>query len=227
MLEQINTLLIHSLHLYHLSHYSPVHKASICEKAWKDSHAYLLLLLKKVPLINFFPSLSSQFVPFRDYIDRTGNHILSMARLAKDVLAEIPDQFLSYMRTRGIKPSPAPPPYTPPGQPIQTQIWGARRRKVSESGVSWTSRAKYFHFPKAALHALFLCSGSCMSDQESVTFADRKSQWESVYFHCQAFLLLSGTWTGFRENLESLNSSWEIKKKGKKEEMKDTSLEIL
>uniref|UniRef100_A0A8C6WZC3 Copine 8 n=1 Tax=Neogobius melanostomus TaxID=47308 RepID=A0A8C6WZC3_9GOBI len=50
-----------------------------------------------------------QFVPFRDYIDRTGNHILSMARLAKDVLAEIPDQFLSYMRTRGIKPSPAPP----------------------------------------------------------------------------------------------------------------------
>ncbi|CAL1568697.1 unnamed protein product [Knipowitschia caucasica] len=63
-----------------------------------------------------------QFVPFRDYIDRTGNHILSMARLAKDVLAEIPDQFLSYMRTRGFKPSPAPPPYTPPGQPLQTQI---------------------------------------------------------------------------------------------------------
>ncbi|XP_022604911.1 copine-8 [Seriola dumerili] len=63
-----------------------------------------------------------QFVPFRDYIDRTGNHILSMARLAKDVLAEIPDQFLSYMRTRGIKPSPAPPPYTPPSQPIQTMI---------------------------------------------------------------------------------------------------------
>lgn len=63
-----------------------------------------------------------QFVPFRDYIDRTGNHILSMARLAKDVLAEIPDQFLSYMRTRGIKPSPTPPPYTPPVQPLQTQI---------------------------------------------------------------------------------------------------------
>ncbi|XP_068162746.1 copine-8 [Antennarius striatus] len=63
-----------------------------------------------------------QFVPFRDYIDRTGNHILSMARLAKDVLAEIPDQFLSYMRTRGIKPAPAPPPYTPPAQSFQTQI---------------------------------------------------------------------------------------------------------
>ncbi|XP_066579658.1 copine-8 isoform X1 [Amia ocellicauda] len=63
-----------------------------------------------------------QFVPFRDYIDRTGNHILSMARLAKDVLAEIPDQFLSYMKARGIKPSPAPPPYTPPGHPLQTQI---------------------------------------------------------------------------------------------------------
>ncbi|XP_036004836.1 copine-8 [Fundulus heteroclitus] len=63
-----------------------------------------------------------QFVPFRDYIDRSGSNILSMARLAKDVLAEIPDQFLSYMRTRGIKPSPAPPPYTPPAQPVQTQI---------------------------------------------------------------------------------------------------------
>ncbi|KAJ0068863.1 hypothetical protein NL108_012204 [Boleophthalmus pectinirostris] len=55
-----------------------------------------------------------QFVPFRDYMDRTGNHVLSMARLAKDVLAEIPDQFISYMKSRGIKPNPAPPPYTPP-----------------------------------------------------------------------------------------------------------------
>ncbi|KAJ8374173.1 hypothetical protein SKAU_G00047530 [Synaphobranchus kaupii] len=62
-----------------------------------------------------------QFVPFRDYVDRTGNHVLSMARLAKDVLAEIPDQFLSYMRTRGFKPQPAPPPYTPPAQ-LHTQI---------------------------------------------------------------------------------------------------------
>ncbi|XP_032895492.1 copine-8 isoform X1 [Amblyraja radiata] len=63
-----------------------------------------------------------QFVPFRDYVDRTGNHVLSMARLAKDVLAEIPEQFLSYMKARGIKPSPAPPPYTPPGYPLQTQL---------------------------------------------------------------------------------------------------------
>ncbi|XP_073475795.1 copine-8 [Aquarana catesbeiana] len=63
-----------------------------------------------------------QFVPFRDYIDRTGNHVLSMARLAKDVLAEIPDQFLLYMRSRGFKPFPAPPPYTPTGHLLQTQI---------------------------------------------------------------------------------------------------------
>lgn len=62
-----------------------------------------------------FSSLLPQFVPFRDYMDRTGNHVLSMARLAKDVLAEIPDQFISYMKSRGIKPNPAPPPYTPPG----------------------------------------------------------------------------------------------------------------
>uniref|UniRef100_A0A8B9TQJ5 C2 domain-containing protein n=1 Tax=Anas platyrhynchos TaxID=8839 RepID=A0A8B9TQJ5_ANAPL len=58
-----------------------------------------------------------QFVPFRDYIDRTGNQVLSMARLAKDVLAEIPDQFISYMKARGIKPQPAPPSPDPPGPP--------------------------------------------------------------------------------------------------------------
>ncbi|MBN3283295.1 CPNE8 protein, partial [Polyodon spathula] len=63
-----------------------------------------------------------QFVPFRDYMDRTGNHVLSMARLAKDVLAEIPDQFISYMKTRGIKPNPSPPPYTPPSHTLHTQI---------------------------------------------------------------------------------------------------------
>uniref|UniRef100_A0A3B4FF91 Copine family member 9 n=1 Tax=Pundamilia nyererei TaxID=303518 RepID=A0A3B4FF91_9CICH len=47
-----------------------------------------------------------QFVPFRDYIDRSGNQVLSMARLAKDVLAEIPDQLLSFMKSRGIEPPP-------------------------------------------------------------------------------------------------------------------------
>ncbi|KAJ8369655.1 hypothetical protein SKAU_G00096830 [Synaphobranchus kaupii] len=48
-----------------------------------------------------------QFVPFRDYIDRSGNQVLSMARLAKDVLAEIPDQLLSFMKSRCIEPRPA------------------------------------------------------------------------------------------------------------------------
>uniref|UniRef100_UPI00398E665C copine-9-like n=1 Tax=Pristiophorus japonicus TaxID=55135 RepID=UPI00398E665C len=57
-----------------------------------------------------------QFVPFRDYVDRSGNQILSMARLAKDVLAEIPDQLLSYMKTRDLKPRPAPPSYTSASQ---------------------------------------------------------------------------------------------------------------
>uniref|UniRef100_A0A4W4ENU0 C2 domain-containing protein n=1 Tax=Electrophorus electricus TaxID=8005 RepID=A0A4W4ENU0_ELEEL len=48
-----------------------------------------------------------QFVPFRDYIDRSGNQVLSMARLAKDVLAEVPDQLLSFMKSRSIEPRPA------------------------------------------------------------------------------------------------------------------------
>ncbi|XP_055114924.1 copine-9 isoform X1 [Symphalangus syndactylus] len=62
-----------------------------------------------------------QFVPFRDYVDRSGNQVLSMARLAKDVLAEIPEQLLSYMRTRDIQPRPPPPanpsPIPAPEQP--------------------------------------------------------------------------------------------------------------
>uniref|UniRef100_A0A673CP17 Copine Va n=1 Tax=Sphaeramia orbicularis TaxID=375764 RepID=A0A673CP17_9TELE len=58
-----------------------------------------------------------QFVPFRDYMDRTGNHVLSMARLAKDVLAEIPDQLISYMKSRAIKPNPVPPVYVPVDHP--------------------------------------------------------------------------------------------------------------
>ncbi|XP_059557812.1 copine-5 isoform X1 [Myotis daubentonii] len=63
-----------------------------------------------------------QFVPFRDYVDRTGNHVLSMARLARDVLAEIPDQLVSYMKAKGIRPRPAPeaPASSPSQSPART-----------------------------------------------------------------------------------------------------------
>uniref|UniRef100_A0A3Q0R406 Copine Va n=1 Tax=Amphilophus citrinellus TaxID=61819 RepID=A0A3Q0R406_AMPCI len=62
-----------------------------------------------------------QFVPFRDYMDRTGNHVLSMARLAKDVLAEIPDQLISYMKSRAIKPNPVPV-YSPSDEPLSNPV---------------------------------------------------------------------------------------------------------
>ncbi|XP_058279446.1 copine-5-like isoform X8 [Hirundo rustica] len=57
-----------------------------------------------------------QFVPFRDYMSGGPGAGLSMAGLAREVLAEIPDQLLSYMKARGIKPAPIPPmsPETPP-----------------------------------------------------------------------------------------------------------------
>uniref|UniRef100_A0A3Q2TJ88 Copine family member 9 n=1 Tax=Fundulus heteroclitus TaxID=8078 RepID=A0A3Q2TJ88_FUNHE len=61
-----------------------------------------------------------QFVPFRDYMDRSGNQILSMARLAKDVLAEIPDQLMSFMKSRGIEPRPPLPANTDPPSTLQT-----------------------------------------------------------------------------------------------------------
>uniref|UniRef100_A0A8C0VI09 Copine-5-like n=1 Tax=Cyanistes caeruleus TaxID=156563 RepID=A0A8C0VI09_CYACU len=50
-----------------------------------------------------------QFVPFRDYMSGGPGAGLSMAGLAREVLAEIPDQLLSYMKARGIKPTPIPP----------------------------------------------------------------------------------------------------------------------
>ncbi|XP_066283169.1 copine-8-like isoform X2 [Branchiostoma lanceolatum] len=62
-----------------------------------------------------------QFVPFRDYVDRQGNQVLSQARLAKDVLAEVPDQLLSYMKKHGIKPGAPPPAYMgPSGSSVPT-----------------------------------------------------------------------------------------------------------
>ncbi|NXT16827.1 CPNE5 protein, partial [Prunella fulvescens] len=58
----------------------------------------------------------AQFVPFRDYMTGGPGAGLSMAGLAREVLAEIPDQLLSYMKARGIKPPPHSPmsPETPP-----------------------------------------------------------------------------------------------------------------
>ena len=47
-----------------------------------------------------------QFVPFRDYLASpvAGGNVISGARLAKDVLAELPEQFLEYKKKRGLKP---------------------------------------------------------------------------------------------------------------------------
>ncbi|KAF6031303.1 CPNE9 [Bugula neritina] len=49
-----------------------------------------------------------QFVPFLEFTaKRPGDTLIStQARLAKEVLAEIPEQFTSYMKARGIKPRP-------------------------------------------------------------------------------------------------------------------------
>ncbi|XP_078483508.1 copine-8-like isoform X1 [Ciona intestinalis] len=52
-----------------------------------------------------------QFVPFRDYVAQGKSQILSQARLSKDVLAEIPDQLVGYMKSRNIQPGSPPPMY--------------------------------------------------------------------------------------------------------------------
>ena len=48
-----------------------------------------------------------QFVPLRNFLGRGGDNTASIqAQLAKEVLEEIPDQFLSYMQRHNIKPKP-------------------------------------------------------------------------------------------------------------------------
>ena len=50
-----------------------------------------------------------QFVPFRNFLQQGLNSQLSRLHLAKEVLAEIPDQFLGYMKTNRIVPKPPVP----------------------------------------------------------------------------------------------------------------------
>lgn len=45
-----------------------------------------------------------QFVPFRDFIDPARGMESTQARLAKEVLAEVPTQFLSYMKACKVTP---------------------------------------------------------------------------------------------------------------------------
>ena len=53
-----------------------------------------------------FPIVFFQFVPFRDF---QTHGILAPDLLTKEVLAEVPDQLLSYMTTNAIKPKPPQP----------------------------------------------------------------------------------------------------------------------
>lgn len=49
-----------------------------------------------------------QFVPLNKFLTKNGATIKSQAELAKEVLAEIPEQLTSFMKSRGIKPQLAP-----------------------------------------------------------------------------------------------------------------------
>lgn len=111
---------------------------------FKQFHKYQIEA--NFPVCHHYPlsPVLIQFVPFRDYIDRSGNQVLSMARLAKDVLAEIPDQLLSFMKSRGIEPQlPLPATSESPSMSTTTTTTTAaqKERKMhawSESGRSST-----------------------------------------------------------------------------------------
>ena len=62
-----------------------------------------------------------QFVSFREYIGGSFGEDLnhSQVLLAKDVLAEIPDQVMSYMKKYNVKPNPPVSPAAAAAQPKQ------------------------------------------------------------------------------------------------------------
>ena len=47
-----------------------------------------------------------QFVPFRDLLGKSTNVQVSRLHLAREVLAEIPEQFLGFMKSNNIVPNP-------------------------------------------------------------------------------------------------------------------------
>ena len=47
-----------------------------------------------------------QFVPFRDFLKGSGDPRTARLRLAREVLAEVPDQVISYMKVNNITPQP-------------------------------------------------------------------------------------------------------------------------
>lgn len=57
-----------------------------------------------------------QFVPLNRFLSHSGptQHIKSQADLAKEVLAEIPEQLTSFMKSRGLKPQTATNQSMPP-----------------------------------------------------------------------------------------------------------------
>lgn len=50
-----------------------------------------------------------QFVPLNKFLSNSGPYIKSQADLAKEVLAEVPGQLTSFMKSHGYKPQIAPP----------------------------------------------------------------------------------------------------------------------
>ena len=68
-----------------------------------------------------------QFVPFRNFLNRGGlDGAMSRLHLAKEVLAEVPDQFLGFMKSQRVVPK-APGAYNPGVLPPDPEgVAGAR-----------------------------------------------------------------------------------------------------
>ncbi len=101
-------------------------------------------------------SVYFQFVPFRDFIGVNQDLQISQARLAKEVLAEIPDQFLSFMKSKGIKPRPplvrqdtvssvesSVASSAPPGQQPPPPAYSEYRQNSVAAGGAWGRQSAF------------------------------------------------------------------------------------
>ena len=98
-----------------------------------------------------------QFVPFREFMSTGGAADMgrSQARLAKEVLYEIPEQFVGYMKKNGVRPKPPVQHQTsvseataPPRQAVTAQVsspydQSSQAHPTSPQSLSFTSGSNY------------------------------------------------------------------------------------
>ncbi|XP_069101627.1 copine-8-like [Argopecten irradians] len=101
-----------NVQLYGPTNFAPVinHVARFATAVTDGSNYFVLLIITDGVITDMPQTMQAivNFVPFRDFLRGANGSNMQMcqAALAKEVLAEIPEQFLSYMKAHNFKPRP-------------------------------------------------------------------------------------------------------------------------